>query len=527
MLSNNHICRVQAQKFAMLEQQHIAGQLGRQSGCQLLMPLRGMLIADSELCNMYANEAYKVLRTSNKCTEDDYTARYEQMAMYGVLLSQLVYAVDIQTQKMALYTSSIGVLRELASRGILIGKKDDISVEINTLYKKMYSGDAIRKSFSSPDMKLVAVRLDVQQVGNNLRMTATYPRSAVSLATHGFVALNAVDVAMKSLFQALQTNMLRIRMLYDGEEKTRVCTMNRELLAGVYGAERAGLLTSYLPNIYTQRFYVPSVGASKYTLGVTNIDLIAVEGVTPATLADVDLSEVNTDYSMALVYFARKVNAMPPEQLKRLVDGFGIDSGKIPQASWRDSVITSAESLGLREVYDLMKANNDLFDLPGYASVPNEYGNEYTQVSIPRSVGEFRTLVSTGVWKAYLTTRNGKNSSLMFSNDERFLKKVYGQNYYAIESDGVRLRAFKRALEKGVDVAQAMKKFHVEGKFDTAEPQALKKQVEQQLYEIEQQKTVVRQPHLTLVRNVQAREQKDYYRYVDLLAIQQLIRLAK
>ena len=74
MLSNNHICRVQAQKFAMLEQQHIAGQLGRQSGCQLLMPLRGMLIADSELCNMYANEAYKVLRTSNKCTERLYSA---------------------------------------------------------------------------------------------------------------------------------------------------------------------------------------------------------------------------------------------------------------------------------------------------------------------------------------------------------------------------------------------------------------------------------------------------------------------
>ena len=275
------------------------------------MTLREMLVARPDMCQMFADETYKEFEQRNWCDSEDYQLRYEQLATYGVLLSNLVFAYDCSKGTLSLYTSSVTKLKQLAQSGMLKGKKEPIPIEIDKIEKTLYSSDRIKKSIRTGG-KLLSVRLDTEVKDGSVVMTATIPRTAISLDTHLIVPFTAMTRAHELLYKVFRQSICRVRM----GDKVRDVSFNESLLVNIYGEERTKNLMSFLPNIYTLRFYVPNIGASKYVPGVTNISIANIDAIDPITLADVDLSEVNMNYDLVVPYFNKIVKNMTRTELQ-------------------------------------------------------------------------------------------------------------------------------------------------------------------------------------------------------------------
>lgn len=522
MLSNNHICKLQSQKFALLQEEYLKTAISKVP-CSLVMSLREMFVADWGMCYAFALEAYKCFANSHKCDSDDFTSCYEQIATYGVLLSNIVWGYDIEKDSMSLYTSSIQLLQQLASRGILVGNKEPIAIELEQLSKKLYSSDKIKKSIKD-GKKIVAVRLDTEIKGKGMVMTFTLPRTLISLDTHVIVPFSGYQKLTELLYSELQGNILRVKM----GDKVRDVTMNMGVLNSIYGAERAKVLTSYTPDMYTQRFYVPSVGASKYTAGVTNIKLTEVDEIKPISLADIDLTEANMDYSMVIDFFLQSVDKMTDNQIGKASQVFGLICLNAPIEDLRERLKDVVNTLYPREIWDLMKANPKLFKVEKYSKIKNKFGSNFTKINVPSTKEELQDLLSMGVYKILLTKRDGSFSTIIGSNNTDIIEKILGVSIWSMESDGVRLRRLKSLLSGGTvsDISALIKELKLENIISVDDTSKVIEQIDLQLYNIDLNKTVVKQPKLTLVRNLEARSQEQYYKYIDVNSIVEVFKFS-
>lgn len=524
MLSNNHICKVQAQKFALLQEEYLKAEI-MNSPCSLVMSLRDMFVKDSDLCYAFACEAYKLFANSGRCDADDFQLRYEQIATYGVLMSSIVWGYDVSKGTMNLYTTSIQLLSQLAQRSILVGKKQPIAIELEQLEKAMYKSDRIKNSIQQTGGKLIAARLDVQVVGRGMQMQVTLPRTAISLDTHVIIPFSGYQRCVDLLRKELQNSILRVT----AGNKVRNITLNLSVLSSIYGEDRAKQLVSYVPDIYSQRFYVPSVGASKYTAGVTNIRPTEIDEIRPISLADIDLSEVSLDYSMVVDYFLTAVDKMTDRQLGNAAQAFGLICLNSPAFDLRERLKECADVMYPRDIWDLMKANDKIFKVENYKKLKNKYGSQFKGVSIPSTVKGLSSLLSQGVFKVLSTKRDGSFSTVICSNSMDKLEEIFGSAVWEMESEGVRLRRLQNMIERGATLEQCSKlieRYHLEYALNAQSFEELKRQIDIQLYNVEMSKTVVKQPKLVLVRNLEARDHYQYYKYLDLKAIVEIFQLS-
>ena len=520
MLANNHICKVQTQNFAQLQIEYMRSEIDKPN-CSLLMSLRQMFNALPDMMYKFACEAYMNFAGKGWCDEDDFALRYEQIATYGVMLSSVVWGYDIAKGDMSLYTSSVTVLKNLAQKDILKGKKQPIAIELPQIEKTLYESDRIRNTFKTADNRIVSVRLDTELADGRLEIKPTIPRTPISLKTHILIPFSSYQKAIELLRNMLQQYILRIRM----GDKVRDVTLNKQILASIYGDARANHLVSYIPDIYTQRFYVPSVGASKYTTGVTNIKLEAVDEVKAISLADVNLTEVNVDYTMVQDYFMGVVNKMTEKQLERAVKTMEIPIELYSVDDMRHALIDASIAMYPKDLYDFMKNNSKLFKFDGYAKVVNKFGDEYTLVEKPKTIKELHDMLQSGVYKILITKRNGKFSTIIGTNNLTYVKNIMGSDYMKFESEGVRLRRLRYFLENTkVPVEKAIKECYAE-KLVYGDREEVLRQIDTLLQEVENNKTVVKQANLVLVRNLEAKESYEYYKNIDLRQINEIYRL--
>lgn len=519
MLSNNHICKVQSQYFKQLEQAYFQRSFS-EVPCSLLMSLRDMFNKNKEMCYAFAVEAYRYMITANKCNGDDFENSYELMATYGVSMSSVLWGYSLKNGSMSLYTTSIGILNGLASRGILKGKKEPIAIELQNIEKTLYQSDRIKKSLRECKNKLVCVRLDTELQGNNLVMKCTVPRSAPTLDDTIFIPFDAVKCATDMLHNILQSRILRVRM----GDKVRDVTLNHEVLASIYG-ERANMLSSFIPDVYTQRFYVASVGASKYTLGVTNIKLAEIDEIKPVSLADIDLSEINLDYSMVYDHFKERVDKIPENKLGIIAEDFGLDCLNAPSDDIRLRLKDVCLELYPKDIWDIMKKYPRVFATSSYMKKKSKYGDNYTRVEKPKSVSELVDLLKSGVYKIVITKRNGTFSTIIGTNNEKCLQRILGADYIAkYESLGVRLRYAKHLFDSGKSLGEVRKLSGLQELGTSGIDLAT--ELNERLGEIEMKKTVVKQNHLVGVRNLQVTSEKDFYKNIDINSIVEVISLS-
>lgn len=516
----NHICKVQSQHFALLEEQYMKQEIGKKP-CSLLMTLREMLVARPDMCQMFADETYKEFEQRNWCDAEDYQLRYEQLATYGVLLSNLVFAYDCSKGTLSLYTSSVTKLKQLAQSGMLKGKKEPIPIEIDKIEKTLYSSDRIKKSIRTGG-KLLSVRLDTEVKDGSVVMTATIPRTALSLDTHLIIPFTAMTRAHELLYKVFRQSICRVRM----GDKVRDVSFNESLLVNIYGEHRTKNLMSFLPNIYTLRFYVPNIGASKYVPGVTNISIADIDSIDPITLADVDLSEVNMNYDLVVPYFNKIVKNMTRTELQDAGQAFGLLCLNAPDENLRSEVLKVPDKFFAKDIWEIMKSDSKLFKTAGIKDFKSPYGGMYDSVAIPRTEMELHNMLNYGIYKILITKRSGGFSTIICTNNYDLLERVLGTDYLKFESDGVRLRRLKKYLlsHPKADIPKAVCAFQCQNLVSGSRGQVFE-DIETHLECIELNKTVVSQPKLVQARNLQAVDNQGYYKYIDIRQIVEIIKL--
>lgn len=532
MLVENHVCKVQSQYFKTMENQFLQSNMFADD-CQLLMTLRKMFLANEQMCYAFATEAYKALIPVCQLKEDDFQAYYEKFATYGVLMSNFVMVYNPEepavTKRMALYTTSVSLMNNLASRGFLKGKKEPIEIELQNIAKTLYESDKIKKSLKD-EGKVIAVRLDYEVFGGDkLVFKPTIPRSALDINKHIFIPLITMQEAQTAMLQILNDKVLRIT--YEG--RVRTVTMNYQTLAFIYGQERANFLISGKKDAISNRFYIPSVGASIYTAGVSNIRLTEVDKIEVVNnITEIDLTEVKMNYAMVPQFFLKKVRAMEMKDKQKVAADLGVEDLGKNKTSANKALELAVRDMRNHEVWAYMKENDKLFNTAEYAQMPCKFGNDYIPITIPKTTKDLEDLLNVGIFKILVTKRDGSFSTIIGTNNSRELKRCLGKGYVKYESEGVRYRILRRDMEEYGESGQSaftrdefkeickdyglVECFYFDvmnNLYDTGSSDItfdfIEDQIRIKMNEIEANKTVVEQPHLVRVRSVEATRDAD------------------
>jgi len=521
MLGNNRICTVQTQNFPILQEKYLLNEI-RKTPCCLLMSLHDMFVAKQDMCKLYADEAYKLFACRGWADEDYYVLRYEQLATYGVLMNTMLWGYNVSTGSMNIYTSSYTRLSALAQNGYLKGKKLPIALELEEFKEKLVNSQRVKKTIREGG-RFFTARIDFEKKGSKVEATFTVPRTLPSFDDTIFIPVSAYQKVVEMLSNEMRNSILRITI----GDKVRDVTLNQGLLEAVYGGSHTKSMLSYMPEIYTKKFYVPNIGASKYLIGVTNIQLEAVDSVVPITLTDVDMSEVNTNYDMVVDYFKMRVNSLGDAELGEVGELLGVGFLNAPEDDLRRRVLEEADTIFPSELWKFMKDNDRYFNTDRYNLMPNKFGDKYEPVDIPRTVAELSYVLGTGAFKVIITKRNGSFSTIYCTTSPDVVEMVVGSKFMDFESLGVRARGLKRTIlsDRGIDLNGAIKHYRLE-KYVGGSYQEVLSQVEVLLGAVEESRTVVNNPKLLHVRCLTATSKETYYRMIDLYSIREIFRLS-
>ncbi len=503
-----------------------------------------MFNAEPELLRNYAEEAFKILK-SNSFTESDYAEHYAQLGYYGVLLGNLVVGYNLETNRTALYTSSITILEQLANKGTLVGKRNPIETEMETHRQSLGVGSTrIAKTLKTTDT-FELVRLDHQYKNGRLILTATRPKNAVTLKNTIFTPYKAVDEAMKCFNNWLNDYVFEITEVHEDSTKKYFITKNEAVLGSVYGVDRAKYLANCKYDSRALSFNAPHLGASVYTSGHKNVDFSYVDSVRVVTnLAEVDMSNVLVDITNSRDFVLSQAEKMDTANLTALCKMFGIG------AKDTDEAMLSALSVVSNDLAYEVLCNCGW--LNNYKTVPPTWGNA-TQLDLPVTNEQFADLLKNGAYRVWCRTAKGVPTALIVTNDKEVLKRIYGKDYFGkYESNGVKLNSLKYTLKNKVGgmstvplkwiedrcieyglfenvysiVVNDLKANNVEVTENTqVNVDYLLSTVNKAIYEVDMNKTVVSQVTEVTTRNCCSHSTFDYYRklsVVGLLGIQKV-----
>jgi len=501
-----------------------------ESNCQVLMSLREMFKVNDEMMYKFAYEASKVLRSAGLCDEDDFVTSYEVLATYGVLMSGFAFGYNTlesnPLKRLRLYTSSMSTLQYLANKRILVGKKDSIHVELQDIEKKLYDGNRIIRTIKD-GYKVACVRLDFEiQSNREVRCTATIPRSAIDLNNVILIPYETFVTAQSMIEDLAKQKILRITM----GDKVRDVTKNESIIASIYGEDRALVLLNQFNDLRVNRFYLPVAGASIYSAGVTNIQLEDIDKVEILqSIADLNLTELNINYQIVKGYLCDIVNKMTLKNMDKIFKEYGLENRGWTKAEVATVCCTMVNQLSNKEAYDLMQRYPKELKAEGFSSAKSKYGDKYILIEIPNNVKELEDMLKKGVFKIRSIRRNGKYNEAVVTNNAKELRSVLGENYEAIyESDGVKLRRILFILEKDkkADPQELLRSYGFENYADSVTTyEDAMNSIRKWIYDIDENKTVVNQPHLAKARclTVTPDTRYEFYKNFDLRTITEIV----
>ncbi len=566
MLKDNHICKVQSQNFANMEIQHlntnIVPNYGKPENMILVLSLNMMFRMNPQMQFMFASEAFKLLHSQNKCGKDDLEKANLLCATYGVCMSNFFLCYTRSNNSMALYTSSFSLLNELAQRGILKPKNAGTQIrdDLEKFKDALVTGNRIKNGFKTGD-KLQAVRLEPEVYGNTVYFKGTVPKSQIKIDSDFIFPLQAEVAAMDFFNNELQNKVLRF---HEVGGKVRDCSKNPNILGFIYDNAKVKSLLSYMYDARLDEFYVPSLGASKFTAGVTNIKFEDVEYIEELkNITEIDLSEVNVNYDLACKFFCDRIISLNKGQLIDLAKQVYVPELKSPvleaviNGVFNDNEVVLRKALVNdyayktfnRDIFAIIKRNSQYFGkVDDYILYCNNsiLGNEYTYITKPNSVADLQKILNKGIYKILLNSRKGGMTTVICTNDNGALKQIYGNDYIGIyESDGVKLKDMFKIIERNKD-KQSLKREDVENMFKAYRMPKLLLQLDQSkttftpvevqtilsenMLQVEENKTVVKKASNVTVRGCQAYIDKegvvrDFYKIIDLQSIKEIIRL--
>lgn len=558
MLYYNKTANLAKQMVVQETDKHFNAFLQGNMNC-ILPSIHDLAIRNQNLAYNLAAEVYKIFINKKWISPSDWGSKYYTLVAYGFLMCDLAFIYNPDNEKFELHTSSVSMIQRLASQGYIEAstKKDAAELSVQKAVDAL-SGDKKILTSLKKDNVIQTVRLDPSMNGRELKFKLTVPRSQIDIVKTMIVPFTCYTQVIKDLQTIFSRGFIRVTM--NEGEKVRVVTLNQELLSKVYSPERISQLSGFEPNAYMKSFYVPSVGASVYSLGVTNIKPETIDKLEMISLKDIDLSDVNVDFTMVRPYFIQQLSSLNLQQLKTLIKNLAIpvtDTGLTRSKAGCISILenwayTSQDPKAYESnLYTLMK-ESPFFDILGLSSMQNTYGDMMEQVGYPGSPAGLAQLLNTGVFRITTRRRAGSMSTHIVTNNRLELKRILGDDYIAkFESYGVRLNyamnlivamgkkyGSSTPLRKDSGIYYKLSEY---GLYFSDEDMA-KLLTYEDLYtylskikasEVDANKTVVSQEHLVVARNCQAwyspEEGKpyDYYKNIDPNSIVSIIRMSQ
>ena len=549
MLFRDKVLNVQCQNFTNMENQWF-DQNFESDHSNPLMSVRTVFSYNKDMKRFFAEKTFGILeglgyKEFEKSVKDKL---YEYAAVLGVLMNGAVFAFvpDAQADKrFCLYTLSVGFLENLFVSNKFapdaFGQKffqTDVYPDIEKRMKQALV-NCIKKAGSAEqgftNFEIPAYRLDCQVVGvGNGRFDIRYKKPVLktkdlSLEGTPMVHVRSLQAAYQCLMERLASGVYELAF----GDKVRVVTRNRQALLYFYNETFVDLTLRLPMDVMAGQFYAPSLGASEYSLGVTNIRLQELDRARKLQrISEVDLSDVNVNLIELPLWVGKTLEKASVRDLSELVVQLGLQEvvtvGEDDPA-YRDAVILAVQQIPSHELWKKIKAARvclNPFEFLSNAR-PKLY-DKFEPVKVPYSVPELQQLFETGVFRCVTRKRDGSFSTHVLSNNPDMLESVYGSGYYArFESEGVRLRAVRRDAKNEKSFAAACKKYGIDCT-DKAPGQGYEDYLNARLDKIQENTTVVKQSTLVTVRNCECYDKSQenrYYVNVDPLSVVQIVRL--
>lgn len=530
MLSRSKVCVEATNRVVEIQERYLSNYF-LEPKSSVLLPFEHIHHIDSDLFGVFAEEAFQLLGYADR---DIFYRRYNELAHYGLALSGFFLSVNVETGKTDIYTSSIVTLQTMANRGAIMSSSNaTVANKLAKLKKVLADPQTYFRSLKEGNT-LVAARLNPTMVGRKLKFDPVIPRSKLRLNQEVVVPFGCVEASMKYILQLASQEVLRVSM----GGKRRFVTTNADLLRRVYSEDRVQeLVGNVIVNPLAGGFYLPSIGASISTFGLTNIKLEDVDIITPVSmdkvLQSMDMSGLRVDYTLSARWFKREMlsgNSMfdlsTVRNIANILKAEGFWGFKDVDVDTAD-IYTLIGAMVDAEIYDsqayqAMKAYPDLFSLDKFLSQPKPYGSRVVKVPTDNidkeKLGE---LLRTGVYKIVISKRKGGLSTVIGTNSPAHLKRVYGEHYLeTYESEGIRLRHLRRRYELLLDDYESTLihdsirdlfalyrcDYMIEGGMVTDD---LMLRLDEKIQEVEDRRTVYNQDNLLTVRSLVATPIKD------------------
>lgn len=545
MLYNNPVCKANNSQIGVLQQAHFRNELQKKTSNMCLVdPLMTLFQESPALLHSYASEAFNQLIFSGVISQDDWSPKYLQYGVYGFAMSNIFYVYDTETGNLTLQTSSLTLLDTLNKAGKLETKDGKpIEYDVDKWFRQLDVSETAMKKSLKEGTSIRTVKLEPQEGGSYITVI---PRSTINFRESIIVPYDAMKQCLLDLISLADTQMIKAVT----GDKVRYVTSNQVQLAKLYTTSRVKTLREGI-RVGDTYVYLPSLGESVYSPGLTRLDVVSLDSISAGNWADVDTSAVGVNYDIARLFLLSKVTDV--ETAKKVIyelNGTDISNLGIALCSASDikeytrSIINHTfES----EVYKVIKRLG--YTDEEYKAFKSPVGDCYQEIAIPKTVAQLRSRLDTGVYKMVIARRDGKFSTIIGTNCSRLLTQVYGRNYVGVfESDGVKLSKLSQALLKRTDsmtVAELLKvvsrfrlktlEAELQSKFPFPDSQvdveAILQIIETYQQGVEARKTTKPNPDVALVRNcfatIENGKSRDYYKNVDVKSIQAMYKLSK
>lgn len=237
-----------------------------------------------------------------------------QYMIYGFLLTNLVYGVDMDTGKRNIYSLSHEAVEYALFMNVLYGvdrgldekRKNEKALDDLEYYNvcakvkepkydtwlKKKINSTVELAKTEKIYKIYAYRVDKSHGGINRGFTITKPRECLDMNKTLFILMGMYNCISHRYIEFLKSG--NIVYIKDLKGRSGLFTLNRDLLNGVYGAEEAELRIKKFENSVAVPYskwekikevdtyssmLVPSLTVSPLAKSGISIDTIAVSGV--------------------------------------------------------------------------------------------------------------------------------------------------------------------------------------------------------------------------------------------------------
>lgn len=453
-------------------------------------------------------------------------------------LSDLIF-VGLDTTKegypTALYTRSFHVIKRMVDAGM---------VQPDNVNKVMKDLTGTKTANGVSEGTFCVVRLDFEQYVNGIpTFKLTVPRSNLKVLGN-----DAEYMLVPLIFYAVFSQILQnatVEQAFEFE-KTSVtgnirhqATISPNVVKLVYANSDPEDVEAKIRRIHPgydpirQRYTLYDLESSVYSLGLASFRPEMLNYVKIINPHSINTACHNVDFDVLRQIFATRIRALKAAQL----DAFKyIDlSSYANMTDKQNALIEQAEKEDNRKLLSLMQAHPEIFGdineaLEKRRRIMPKFLKGFQPVELPNTEQErvalLRDLLSKGVVQFVTTTKDGRVSGKLASNNSKVLERIYGKDYVQkYETVSLRIKEVKAAIERGEvksrkEAEELAVKYNILPSIDATEylkgGKATLAALDTAIKELEEKSASrTRNPAYVLYRNLKAENSDNFYGQVN------------